>query len=43
MRNQAMNFLAAVRGEKKPPCGPREAAADLHIASDYIRMRFGLE
>ncbi len=40
MRNQAMNFLAAVRGEKKVPCGPREAADDLAIAADYIRMRF---
>ena len=42
MRNQAMNFLAAVRGEQEPPCGAREAAADLHIASDYIRRRFSL-
>lgn len=40
MRNQAMNFLAAIRGEKGVPCGPREAADDLGIAADYVRMRF---
>ncbi|MFD1676684.1 Gfo/Idh/MocA family protein [Alicyclobacillus fodiniaquatilis] len=38
MRQQAMNFLAAVRGEQSAPCVAREAVEDLKIASDYIRM-----
>lgn len=42
MKNQAMNFLAAVRGDKPVPCGPREAALDLMIAMEYIRMKHSL-
>lgn len=38
MRRQAENFVAAVRGERKPPCEAAEALADLMIARDYIRM-----
>ena len=38
MRNQAKNFLMAVRGEKCPPCVSEEAVKDLRIAADYIRM-----
>ncbi len=38
MRQQAMNFLAAVRGERPAPCVAREAVEDLKIARDYIRI-----
>lgn len=38
MRNQAMNFVAAVRGDRKAPCVAREAVEDLKIARDYIRI-----
>jgi predicted dehydrogenase len=37
MRNQARNFLAAVRGERPPTCTAREAVQDLKIAEAYIR------
>ena len=39
MKNQALNFLAAVRGEKHVTCGPREAAEDLSIALEYIKLK----
>lgn len=39
MKNQAMNFLAAVRGERQVTCGPRDAAEDLKIACDYIKLK----
>jgi len=42
MKNQASNFLAAVRGERPVPCSSREAAEDLRIAVEYIKMRFGV-
>jgi hypothetical protein len=38
MRNQAKNFLSAVRGEKPAPCLSAEAVKDLQIAADYITM-----
>jgi len=38
MRNQARNFIAAVRGERPAPCAAKEAVEDLRIAVDYIRM-----
>ncbi|MCL1858024.1 MAG: Gfo/Idh/MocA family oxidoreductase [Oscillospiraceae bacterium] len=38
MRNQAKNFLLAVRGERPAPCVSSEAVKDLRIAEDYIRM-----
>ncbi|MCL2096273.1 MAG: Gfo/Idh/MocA family oxidoreductase [Oscillospiraceae bacterium] len=38
MRNQAKNFILAVKGEKSPPCQSFEAVKDLYIASDYISM-----
>jgi hypothetical protein len=41
MRRQAMNFLAALRGEAKPPCEAREAMEDLEVARDYIRLLAG--
>jgi len=37
MRNQARNFLAAVRGERPAPCTAREALEDLKLAEAYIR------
>jgi predicted dehydrogenase len=39
---QAMNFLAAIRGEKKPPCEAAEAAEDLRIAREYLRLWKGV-
>lgn len=41
MRQQAMNFVDAIRGKIKPPCEAPEAMKDLIIARDYIRLRFG--
>lgn len=38
MRQQASNFIAAVRGERKPPCDAQEALEDLKVARDYIRL-----
>lgn len=38
MRQQAMNFIAAVQGVRPAPCESREALEDLVIARDYIRM-----
>jgi predicted dehydrogenase len=38
MRNQALNFIKAIRGEAKPPCGAAEALMDLEVAREYIRM-----
>lgn len=36
MKRQAKNFLAAVRGERPPPCDSREAVEDLEIAHEYV-------
>jgi predicted dehydrogenase len=36
MRNQAINFLAAVRGERPAPCSSKEALEDLIFAKSYI-------
>lgn len=36
MRQQAMNFLAAIRGEKTPLCQAPEAFEDLRVARDYM-------
>lgn len=41
MRQQAINFVRAIRGEIKPPCEAQEALDDLKVARDYIRLRFG--
>ena len=38
MRQQAANFVAAVKGERPPPCEAQEALEDLKIARDYIRL-----
>jgi len=41
MRQQAMNFVKVCRGEMAPPCDAAEAAEDLKVARQYIRLRFG--
>lgn len=41
MRNQALNFIKAVRGEAPAPCLAAEALEDLQIARDYIRLLRG--
>ena len=38
MRNQAKNFLLAVKGERPAPCVSSEAVKDLRISMDYINM-----
>jgi predicted dehydrogenase len=38
MRQQAANFIAAVRGERPPMCDSREALEDLRVAREYIRL-----
>ena len=42
MRQQAMNFVAAVRGDRKPPCDAAEAMEDLQVARDYLRLWKGV-
>lgn len=41
MRQQAINFIAAVRGEGRPPCEAAEALEDLKTAREYIRLLTG--
>lgn len=38
MRRQAANFVAAIKGERLPPCEAQEALEDLKAARDYIRL-----
>jgi predicted dehydrogenase len=38
MRQQAIHFVAAIRGEATPLCGPDEALADLCVAERYIEL-----
>lgn len=42
MRRQAMNFLAAIRGERPPPCTAEEALEDLKVAREYLRLWKGI-
>ncbi|MDF1512638.1 MAG: Gfo/Idh/MocA family oxidoreductase [Anaerolineae bacterium] len=42
MRQQAMNFIAAIKGTERPPCEAEEALADLKIAREYIRLWTGM-
>jgi hypothetical protein len=42
MRNQALNFIKAVRGEAPAPCLAPEALEDLRVARDYIRLLKGV-
>ncbi|MBM4044977.1 MAG: Gfo/Idh/MocA family oxidoreductase, partial [Planctomycetes bacterium] len=41
MRQQALNFLAAIQGKAKPPCEAEEALEDLKVARQYIRLLKG--
>jgi hypothetical protein len=43
MRRQAENFVAAVRGERRPPCEAQEALDDLKVAREYLRLWVGEE
>ncbi len=38
MRNQAANFIAAIKKEKPVPCDAAEAVEDLIVAKDYITL-----
>lgn len=38
MRQQAMNFIAAVQGVRPAPCESKEALEDLKVSRDYIRL-----
>lgn len=38
MRQQAENFLAAIRGERQPPCDAFEALEDLRVARAYLKL-----
>jgi len=42
MRQQAINFVEAVRGEERPACEAKEALGDLVIAREHIRLLRGL-
>ncbi len=42
MRNQALNFIKAVRGEAPAPCLAQEALEDIRIAREYIRLLKGV-
>ncbi len=42
MRQQAINFIRAIRGEARPPCEAAEALEDLKIAREYIRLLTGI-
>ena len=39
MRQQAINFVRAIKGETEPPCAAAEALEDLKVAREYIRLR----
>ena len=41
MKQQALNFIRAVKGEAKPPCEAAEALEDLRLARDYLRLLRG--
>ena len=38
MRNQAMNFLQTLRGERTAPCDGQEAVKDLEVAQSYMEL-----
>ena len=42
MRQQAMNFIAAIKGEMEPMTVAEEALQDLQVARQYIRLRTGV-
>ncbi|HCE42793.1 MAG TPA: dehydrogenase [Lentisphaeria bacterium] len=42
MRQQAMNFLSAIRGEIKPMCTAEEALEDMERAREYLKLTKGI-
>jgi len=42
MRQQAINFVAAVKGERKPMCTVQEAMEDLKVARQYLKLWKGV-
>jgi predicted dehydrogenase len=42
MRQQAINFIRAVKGEIKPLCDAHEALEDLKVARQYIKLQKGV-
>lgn len=41
MRQQAINFTSAIRGDTLPPCEAEEALEDLRVAREYVRLLKG--
>jgi predicted dehydrogenase len=41
MKQQAINFLKAIKGEIPPMCTAQEALVDLQTAREYLRLRWG--
>ena len=39
MRQQASNFVAAIKGEREPMCGAAEALEDLKVAQQYMDLQ----
>ena len=42
MRQQAINFVTAIKGEADPPCTSEEALEDLKVARTYIKLLTGI-
>jgi len=42
MRQQAMNFVRAIKGEMEPMCKSDVALEDLKVARDYIKLTAGV-
>ncbi|MGQ9611061.1 MAG: Gfo/Idh/MocA family protein [bacterium] len=42
MRQQAMNFVKAIKGEMKPMCDSIEALEDLKVSREYMRLLKGI-
>ena len=42
MRQQAINFVTAIKGETDPPCTSEEALEDLKVARAYIKLLTGV-
>ena len=42
MRQQAINFIGAIKGEIKPLCDAPEALEDLKVAREYIKLQTGV-
>ena len=42
MRQQAINFVTAIKGESNPPCTSEEGLEDLRVARTYIKLLTGV-